>query len=85
MSAKDTIRELLHRLPFKPFRILTTCDESFVVRNPDLVALMKSEIFIAQPNSDRRSYVPWLHVAAVDMLSNGRATDNQAGRGKRRR
>ncbi len=65
----DTIRDMLHREPFEPFRIVTTSGEAYTVRNPDLVALMKSEVFIAQPNSDRRTFVPLLHVSAVETLA----------------
>lgn len=71
MSASNTIRELLDRDPFQPFRILTSGGESFVIRDPHSIAIMKSEVFIAHPGSDRRSYVPYLHVAAVDTLTNG--------------
>lgn len=74
MAAPDTIRELLDRDPFQPFRILTSGGESFVIRDPHSIAMMKSEVFIAHPGSDRRSYVPYLHVAAVDTLNgNGHA------------
>lgn len=71
MSTADTIREWLDRDPFEPFRILTSAGESFIVRDPHNVALLKSEVFIARPNSDKRSYLPLLHVAAVESLRNG--------------
>ncbi len=67
----ETIRDMLHREPFEPFRIVTTSGEAYTVRNPDLVALMKSEVFITQPNSDRRTFVPLLHVSAVETLADG--------------
>lgn len=81
MSAPDTIRELLTRDPFAPFRILTSGGESFVVRDPQTVALMRSQLFIAQPNSDRSTYVPYLHVAAIETIHNG---NGRARRRKRR-
>jgi hypothetical protein len=71
VSAEATIRGLLHRDPFEPFRVVTSSGESYRVGNPDLVALMRSQIFIARPNSDRRAYVPFLHVTAVETISNG--------------
>ena len=75
----DTIREMLARDPFEPFRIVTSGGESFVVRDPHTVALMKSEVFIAHPRSDRRTFIPLLHVVTVETIGNGRAP-----RGKRR-
>ena len=72
MSAQHTIREFLHREPFEPFRVVSSSGESYTIRNPDLVALLRSEVFIAAPNSDRRTFVPLLHVAAVETLGNGR-------------
>jgi len=79
MSAPDTIRELLDRDPFEPFRILTSAGESFLIRDPHTVALLRSEVFIAVPNTDRRSYVPYLHVAAIETIHNGN------GRARRKR
>jgi hypothetical protein len=73
MSVQDTIRELLHSEPFEPFRVVTSSGESYRVGNPDLVALMRSEIFIARPNTDRRAFVPFLHVTAVEAIRNGPA------------
>ena len=74
MGAVDTVRDLLHSEPFQSFRILTSGGESFVVRNPDLAVMMKSQVFIAQPNSDRSTYIPFLHIAMVETLGNGPVT-----------
>ncbi len=67
----DTIRAMLDRDPFEPFRIVTSAGESFIVRDPHTVALMKSQVFLAQPRSDRRTYVPLLHVVTVETVANG--------------
>src|SRR5262245_21254818 len=69
----DTIREMLTRDPFEPFRIVTSGGESFVVRDPLTVALLKSEVFIAQPKSDRRTFIPLLHVVTVESIGHGHA------------
>lgn len=76
----DTIREMLSREPFEAFRIATSGGESFIIRDPHAVALMKSEVFIAHPGSDRRTFIPLLHVVTVETIPNG-----QAARRKRRR
>jgi len=63
------IEELLLQHPFEPFFIDATSGERYEVRNPALAALLKSAVFIAFPNSDRRVIVPFLHVASVDILN----------------
>lgn len=68
MSAAENVREKLARDPFQPFRVCVTSGDAYVVRNPDLVVVMKSEMFIAQPNSDRHAFVPLIHIAAVETL-----------------
>lgn len=77
---RDNIIELLDREPFSPFRILTSGGESFVIRDPHTIALNQSHVFIAHTGSDRMTFVPYLHVAAVDTLTNG----HPARRRKRR-
>ncbi len=69
----DTIREMLARDPFEPFRIVTSGGESFIIRDPHAVALMKSQVFIAHPRSDRRTFIPLLHVVTAATIGNGHA------------
>lgn len=73
MAVADNIREKLEREPFEPFQVRVTSGDSYVIRHPQLVVVMRSELFIAQPNSDRHVFVPLLHVAAVKTMSNGRS------------
>ena len=68
----DTIREMVDREPFEPFRVVTSSGDSYVVNNPHLVALLKSEVFIAHPNSDQRAFVPFRNITAVKTVTNGR-------------
>lgn len=77
--SSDTIRELLAREPFEPFRIVTSAGESFVIRDPFTVALMKSEVFIAHPRSDRRTFIPLLHVVTVETIGNGQVSRRKRG------
>lgn len=67
---RDDIFELLHQQPFKPFNIRLSSGDHYKIRDVALVALLKSGIFIARPNSDQRVIVPFLHIAAVK-TSNG--------------
>ena len=68
---RHELEELLQQHPFQPFLIRVTSGERYEVRNSALAALLKSAIFIAFPNSDRRIIVPFLHIAAVE-TPNGR-------------
>ena len=72
MSLRDNIHEMIHREPFQSFRLVTTTGRSYIVHDPDLLVLMRSEVFIAQPNSDKHAFVPLLHVSAVDTLDDAR-------------
>lgn len=66
---REEIKELLSQHPFEPFLVHTTAGERYEVRYSELAALLKSAVFIAFPNSDRRVLVPFLHVAAVEILN----------------
>lgn len=79
----ETIREKLQQVPFEPFQIRASSGRTYVVRNPDLVVLMRSSVFVAAPNSDRAATVPYLHIAAVETIANGHS--RRSSRGKRRR
>ncbi len=78
MIAAD-IKERLQREPFEPFQIRTSSGDAYPVPTPYLVALMKTKIFIAAPNSDDWSELSYLHISAIESLKNGHS------RPKRRR
>jgi hypothetical protein len=78
---RQELEELLLQHPFEPFFIQATGGARYEVRNSTLAALLKSAIFIAFPNSDRRVIIPFLHVATVEIL-NGRHRSPQ-GKPKR--
>jgi len=77
MNATD-LRERLLREPFEPFRIRSSSGAVYDVPAPYLVALMKSKVFIAAPNSDRWDEISYLHIAALESMDRG-------DRGKRRK
>ncbi len=76
----DALRERLNREPFEPFVVRASSGQGYRVNNPDLVVLMRSSVFIAEPNSDRAATVPYLHIAGVESATNGHPR-----RGRRRR
>ena len=67
-----TIREWLQREPFEPFVIRASSGAAVRVASPSLAVLMKSEIFVAEPNSDRSTILPYPHIARVEKHANGR-------------
>jgi|CXWL01.1.fsa_nt_gi hypothetical protein len=79
------IRELLARDLFEPFRLSLSSGESHIVRDPSLAVVMKSEVFIAHANSDRHTFIPLLHVAAVEKLGSNNGNGSHSRRRKRRR
>ena len=64
----DELKELLKRTPFRPFRIILSGGTVYEITNPELVVVMRSELFIAFPGEDRWVFVPLLHVAAIETL-----------------
>lgn len=70
--AMDDLKDLLTREPFQPFRVRLTSGDHYDVRDPSLAVMMKSRLFIALPKSDRSVVVPFLHIAALETLANGR-------------
>ena len=72
----DAIREALDREPFEPFRILVTNGQVYEVRNPHLIALMKSKVFIALPDSEKWAFVSYLHIAAIESLNGHEGSAN---------
>jgi hypothetical protein len=41
---------------------------TYEIVNPELVVVMKSEVFVAFPGEDRWAFVPLLHIAAIETL-----------------
>ncbi|HRX87620.1 MAG TPA: hypothetical protein P5572_21545 [Phycisphaerae bacterium] len=75
--ATDDLRNLLSSEPFRPFRVHLTSGGHYDVRDPELTVLMKSRLFLAVPNTDRSIYIPYLHIAALETLANGRKSSRR--------
>ena len=50
------------------FRIRLTSGDGYEVRDPNSVALGRSRLFIAFCDSDRWTFVPYLHIAAIESV-----------------
>ena len=78
MIALD-IRERLQREPFEPFVIRASSGQGVRVASPTLAVLMKSAVFVAEPNSDRWAHLPYLHIAGLE------SAGDRGGRGPSKR
>jgi len=79
---RENIRELLDRDPFVPFRLVMTGGKVYEVVSPNSAALLKSEVFVVFPDGERGAHVPFLHIASIETIVNGRGRGS--GRSKRR-
>ena len=60
------IRDMLHRDPFQPFRIITTSGDRYDITNPDLVAIGESVLFYCFPRSDRFIHIRHNQIVSVE-------------------
>lgn len=77
----ENIREYLNREPFQPFRLVTTSGKEYEVKNQNSAALLRSEVFVVLPDGDQWAHVPFLHIASIETIRNGRGPQ----RGRRRK
>jgi len=71
-TTPENIQELLNREPFLPFRLVMTSGKTYEVVSPNSAALLKSEVFVVFPDGERWAHVPFLHIASIETLGNGR-------------
>jgi len=81
MIAADEIRERLDKEPFVPFRLGMSSGKTYSVVNPASAVVLKREIFIAFPDGERWSLVPFVHISSVEAIKNGPSRKN----GRKRR
>lgn len=62
----ETIRGLLRRVPFQPFRLKLTNQEEVDIRHPELVVVMKRDIFVAEASGDRFHLYALMHIVEID-------------------
>jgi hypothetical protein len=79
----DTIREKLEQQPFSPFVLRASSGKGYKVSSPDLIVMMKSKVFIAEPRSDRSVTIPFLHITAVEDVGNGNGHHRRGRAGRR--
>jgi hypothetical protein len=76
----ENIREYLNREPFLPFRLVMTSGKEYEVTTPNSAALLRSEVFVVLPDGDHWAHVPFLHVASIETIRNGRGRKGRPGK-----
>lgn len=64
----ETILMLKHREPFVQFQILMNSGDRYLIENPDLLAIGKSELAYYFPKSNRVAFLRSNQIAAVEQL-----------------
>jgi hypothetical protein len=64
----DTIREMVQRRPFEPFRLRLSNGETHEVRHPEFAVVGKSKVLVYYPEQDRFVFVALIHVNSVELL-----------------
>jgi hypothetical protein len=62
----DAIRDLKHRDPFTPFRVVMSSGESYTVEHPDLLAMNENHLVYCLPRSNRVIYMRVAQIVTVD-------------------
>jgi len=61
----ETIREWLSRRPFEPFLLMLSGGESYSVKHPENVIVLKTRLILGYPETDSVAHVALLHVTSV--------------------
>jgi hypothetical protein len=68
----ETLRNLLSKQPFDPFRVTTSSGETYDVRHPEMVMLTMRELLVGIGERDgipaRYKTLALLHITAVEPL-----------------
>jgi hypothetical protein len=64
----EHVKVLKHRDPFIQFQIVMTSGDRYLIENPDLLAIGKSELAFYFPRSNRVAFLRMNQIAAVEQL-----------------
>ena len=78
-SPLDAIRDLKHREPFTPFRVVMTSGESYTVEHPDLLAMNENQLVYCLPRSNRVIYMRLVEIVTVDDIGEKPRRRSRAG------
>lgn len=60
-----SLREMIHREPFIPFRIVLTSEKEYEIVNPDLLAIGETQITVYAAKSDDWSILRMNQIASI--------------------
>lgn len=74
----ETFKEILHRQPFDPIRVVMSSGEHFDILHPELVLVTAKALVLvipdsAHPEGERLAFCSYLHIAHVETLKPSRA------------
>lgn len=64
----ETVQEWLTKQPFEPFEVRMSNGVTYQVRHPEFAFVMKSNLVIGDPESERVSVCALLHIASIETL-----------------
>jgi hypothetical protein len=69
----DTFREILHRRPFEPFRVVMSSGESYNVVHPEMAFVTAKTLILAlpepsAPEGERLAFCSYLPIAHIEIL-----------------
>lgn len=68
----EDLRELIRRQPFMPFRIHTTDSQTYDIRHPDQVIVLRSRLVIGITSNDeipdRVEHLALIHIVRLEEL-----------------
>ena len=74
----DTFKEILHRQPFEPIRVVMSSGEHFDILHPEMAFVTAKALLLAipdptHPEGERLAFCSYLHIAHVETLKPSRA------------
>lgn len=64
----ETIREWLNRRPFEPFLLALSNGETYSVKHPENVIVLKSRLILGFPETDSVAHIGLIHVNSIKPL-----------------
>lgn len=74
----QTFREILHRTPFGPFRVVMSSGESYNVMHPEMALVSARALVLVDPDpahadGERIAFCSYLHIAHIETFTPSRA------------
>ena len=66
--SRDTIEGLLQKKPFQPFVVRLSNGEEYEVAHPEFAILLKTNLVIGFPDSDRFVWCSLMHINSAEPL-----------------